>query len=80
MLLFVIREYQILQILIYKGNDSENPKNYRPITCLSVILKLFTTIIKNKIELSMKSNPIQLQLSENQLGCKKYSYASKEPK
>ena len=65
-------------VLIYKGGETVEPKNYRPITCLNTILKVFTSVIKNKIEKQLKSNPPEKQLTVNQLGCKKLSYASKE--
>ena len=35
--------------LLYKKGDASDPKNYRPITCLSVVYKLFTALISNKI-------------------------------
>lgn len=64
--------------LLFKGGDPLEPKNYRPVTCLNTILKAFTTIIKNKIEKQLQKNPPEKQLSQNQLGSKKLSYASKE--
>ncbi len=64
--------------LLFKGGESTQPKNYRPITCLNIVLKVFTTIIKNKIERKLAMNPMEKQISLNQLGCKKMSYAAKE--
>ena len=65
-------------VLIYKGGETTDPKNYRPITCLNMILKVFTSVIKNRISKQLHNNPEIQQLSVNQLGCKKLSYASKE--
>ena len=36
--------------LIYKKGDKKDPRNYRPITCLSVITKLITTIISQRFQ------------------------------
>ncbi|GAB1223672.1 hypothetical protein ENUP19_0158G0032 [Entamoeba nuttalli] len=65
-------------ILIYKKGDKLDPQNYRPITCLNCLLKIYTSILKMKIENQLMLNPIEKQLSLNQIGCKKYTYASKE--
>ena len=37
-------------VLIYKKGDEKEPKNYRPITCLSVITKLITSIIAKRLQ------------------------------
>ncbi|BFU25392.1 hypothetical protein, conserved [Entamoeba histolytica] len=65
-------------ILIYKKGDKLDNQNYRPITCLNCLLKVYTSILKMKIENHLMLNPIEKQLSLNQIGCKKYTYASKE--
>ena len=65
-------------LTIDKGGDTNDPKNYRPITCLNLILKIFTSILKRRIEITLKSNDDDKRISLNQLGCKQYSYASKE--
>ena len=65
-------------VLIHKGNEETDPKNYRPITCLNTSLKVFTSVIKNKILKQLNNNPKEKQLELNQLGCQKFSYASKE--
>ena len=64
--------------LIYKGGDQTDSKNFRPITCLNVIIKVFTKILKNKIEKAMKESQQERQISLNQLGGRKNTYASKE--
>ena len=65
-------------ILLYKKGDPKNPANYRPITCLNTITKIFTSVLKNKIEKILSTNPDELRISPNQLGCKKKNLASKE--
>ena len=65
-------------VLLFKDGEPSDPKNYRPITCLSCLTKLFTTMLKTKIEESLSNNETKQQLNSCQLGCKKYSYASKE--
>ena len=37
-------------ILIYKKDDEKFPKNYRPITYLSVITKLITFIVAKRMQ------------------------------
>lgn len=64
--------------LVYKNQETTNPANYRPITCLNVITKVFTTILKKRIEKSMKRNMWAQQISENQLGNKEGSLGAKE--
>jgi len=36
--------------LIPKNENTENPKNYRPVTCLSTIYKLMTSIICRRMQ------------------------------
>jgi len=36
--------------LIPKNENTENPKNYRPVTCLRTIYKLMTSIISRRIQ------------------------------
>ncbi|BFU25697.1 Reverse transcriptase (RNA-dependent DNA polymerase), putative [Entamoeba histolytica] len=65
-------------ILVYKKGDKLDTQNYRQITCLNCLLKVYTSILLMKIENQLMQNPIEKQLSLNQIGCKKYTYASKE--
>jgi len=34
-----------------KNGNTENPKNYRPVTCLPTIYKLMTSIISRRIQI-----------------------------
>ncbi|BFU26559.1 hypothetical protein, conserved [Entamoeba histolytica] len=54
-------------ILIYKKGDKLDPQNYKPITCLNCLLKVYTSILKMKIESQLMLNPIEKQLSLNQI-------------
>ncbi len=58
---------QIMPIYKNKG-DSTKPENYRPITILSCLGKLFTCILNNRFNCFLDSNSI---LSENQAGFRK---------
>ena len=44
--------------LLPKTNDTVNPKNYRPITCLSTTYKLLTLIITERMYLFMEANDL----------------------
>ena len=57
----------ILPIYINKG-DPSLPENYRPITILSCLGKLFTSVINNRLTKFVESNNL---LSENQAGFRK---------
>jgi hypothetical protein len=53
--------------LLYKEKgDTSKPENYRPITCLSVVYKVFTSLLNNKIYAHCETNNI---FSEEQKGC-----------
>ncbi|BFU20477.1 hypothetical protein, conserved [Entamoeba histolytica] len=54
-------------ILIYKKGDKLDPQNYRQITCLNCLLKVYTSILKMKIENQLMLNQIEKQLSLNQI-------------
>ena len=53
---------------IYKNVGIDNPENYRPITLLSCLGKLFTAILYKRITLLLETNE---QLSEAQAGFRK---------
>ena len=61
--------------LLYKKGDHRDPKNYRPITCLSTIYKLFTSILNTKLTEHCSKNNI---LAPEQKGCVKGSLGCKE--
>ena len=63
-------------ILIIKDKTKRNEvTNYRPITCLSVMWKLFTSIISEEIYQHLDKNGL---LPEEQKGCKKRSRGTKD--
>ncbi|BFU20177.1 hypothetical protein, conserved [Entamoeba histolytica] len=65
-------------LLIHKGGDRNDVTNYRHISCTNVIMKVFTSILKEKIHRRLNMNCEPLKISKNQLGCKLQSLAAKE--
>ena len=61
--------------LLYKKGDYHQPENYRPITCLSVIYKLFTSLISDKIREHCEANQL---LEEEQKGCTRGALGCKQ--
>ena len=61
--------------LLPKSEDTQNPKNYRPITCLTTTYKLITSILTERMYLFLSSNNI---LPNEQKGCKRNSYGCKD--
>ena len=61
--------------LLAKNKDTENPKNYRPIACLSTSYKVLTSILTETSYSHMIKNNI---LPEEQRGCARNSYGCKE--
>ena len=58
-----------------KTKDIKNPKNYRPITCLTTTYKLLTSILTERTYTFMENNnafPLE------QKGCKRGSYGCKD--
>ena len=53
---------------IFKSGEPDNPKNYRGITLSSLLGKLFTTIINNRLYEFLTQNNI---IQENQIGFQK---------
>ena len=64
-----------LTYLIPKSKETNNPKNYRPITCLSTIYKLLTSTLAERAYSFIESNDI---LPIEQKGCKRGSYGCKD--
>lgn len=54
-------------VLLPKKGDLSDPKNYRPITCLNTVYKLFTTVLNNRVTKTV--DPVWRQIVE-QRGCK----------
>ena len=61
--------------LIPKTKETEDPKNYRPITCLTTTYKLLSAMITDRIHLFLDQNDI---FPNEQKGCKKKCYGSKD--
>ena len=64
-----------LTYLIPKSKERNNPKNYRPVTCLSTIYKLLTSIFAERAYSFIVSNDI---LPIEQKGCKRGSDGCKD--
>ncbi|KAL1447369.1 hypothetical protein WDU94_013907 [Cyamophila willieti] len=62
-------------VLLPKNQNTEDPKSWRPITCLPVMYKLLTSILKKKIYQHLEENAI---LPQEQRGCLKGSYGCKD--
>lgn len=60
--------------LLHKKGDMQRPENYRPITCLSVLYKLLTALLYDKIYEHCEVNGI---IEEEQKGCIKRSLGCK---
>lgn len=58
-----------------KNNQTTNPSNYRPITCLPTLYKIITSSICNKIDFHLTQQNI---ITNEQKGCKKNSKGCKE--
>ena len=61
--------------LIPKLTSTNNPKNYRPITCLPTMYKILTSIIANRIYKHLEQN---LLIPQEQKGCRRGSYGCKD--
>jgi len=64
-----------IMYLLPKSQETKNPKNYRPITCLTTMYKLLTSIINERIHSFLEQNLI---LPQEQKGCKRNSYGCKD--
>ena len=61
--------------LLPKTEDTSNPKNYRPITCLSTTYKALTSILTERTYNYMEQNEL---FPKEQKGCRRGSYGSKD--
>ena len=61
--------------LVAKDQNTQDPKNYRPITCLPTIYKTLTSMLANKTYSYLEN--FQL-LPEEQKGCRVGSFGSKD--
>ena len=66
---------QGITYLLAKTEETNNPKNYRPITCLTTMYKLLTSIITNRMYEFLDINNI---FPDEQKGCKRGSYGCKD--
>lgn len=62
-------------VLLFKKGDPKDPKNYRPITCLSVIYKLFTAVINERLYQHCQTHQI---FEAEQKGCIRAALGCKE--
>ena len=61
--------------LLPKSQETQNPKNYRPITCLTTPYKSLTSIITECMYTFLEENSI---FPQEQKGCKRNSYGCKD--
>ena len=61
--------------LLAKSNDTKDPKNYRPITCLSTTYKLLTSVLTDRTYSHLEQNDL---FPLEQKGCRHDSYGCKD--
>lgn len=61
--------------LLYKSGETTDPKNYRPITCLPTVYKLFTSVVACTIYDHIAQHNV---LATEQNGCRKDARGCKE--
>ena len=66
---------QGITYLLPKTEETQNPKNYRPITCLPTMYKILTSIITERTYTFLDQNNL---LPAEQKGCRKGSYGCKD--
>ena len=66
---------QGLTYLLPKTEETKNPKNYRPITCLPTMYKILTSVITERTYNFLEVNNM---LPPEQKGCKRGSYGCKD--
>ena len=64
-----------LTYLLPKTEEMNNPKNYRPITCLPTMYKILTSILTERTYAFLEENEL---LPTEQKGCKRGSYGCKD--
>ena len=64
-----------LTYLLPKTEETKNPKNYRPITCLPTMYKILTSILTERTYAFLEENEL---LPTEQTGCKRGSYGCKD--
>lgn len=62
-------------VLIPKTANTEDPKNYRPITCLNTMYKILTGVLSEKITEYLDENHL---IPKEQKGCCRNSYGCKD--
>ena len=60
--------------LLTKSNDTKDPKNYRPIICLSTTYKLLTSVLTDRTYSQLEQNYL---FPLEQKGCRRGSYGCK---
>ena len=60
---------------IFKSNDTKDPKNYRPITCLSTTYKLITSILTDRTYSHLEQT---ITFPLEQKGCRRGLYGCKD--
>ena len=61
--------------ILAKSNDTKDPKNYRPINCLSTTYKLLTSVLTGRTYSHLQENdPFPLE----QKGCRRGLYGCKD--
>ena len=61
--------------LLAKSNDTKDPKNHRPTTCLSTAYKLLTSVLTDRTYLRLEQNDL---FPLEQKGCRRGSYGCKD--
>ena len=64
-----------LTYLLPKPEETKNPKNYRPITCLPTMYNILTSILTKRTYAFLEENEL---LPTEQKGCKRGSYGCKD--
>ena len=64
-----------ITFLLPKSDETNNPKNYRPITCLTTMYKILTSILTERTYTFLSENDL---FPLEQKGCKKGSYGCKD--